>query len=172
MGEVCTGLGSNASFLSFDLCLVGLASVLSRRLFPRRGDSSVTSPAGGLAGVDDATGLNASTGEDWVAPNVGVTRFGLVSAILRGDGSLREREATDAGVSDAPIAVPLMGVRGNAAATKSVVLNSEAASPRDSTGGLREGSSTAWGSRGAGVGTLLSESSDGRFPNWNGLEKA
>jgi hypothetical protein len=51
--------------LPFDLGLVdlvGVASVSSRRRFPRRGDSSTTFPTGGLAGVDDATGLNASIG--------------------------------------------------------------------------------------------------------------
>ena len=67
MGEVCTGSGSTALPLPFDLGLVGLVglgSALSRRRFPRRGDSSAAFPGGGLAGVDDATGLNVSIGED------------------------------------------------------------------------------------------------------------
>jgi len=165
MGEVCTGAGSTGLSLPFDLGLVDLVrlpSVSSRRCFPRRGDSSTTLPAGGLAGVDDATGLNASMGEDWMILSVGMTRFGLLNAILRGDGSLRDLEAAGAVSSDASIVEPLTGVRGNA---DTGVLTSGMASPWDSTGGPREGSSTGWGSSDAGAGNLLSESSDGRFPN-------
>ena len=97
--------------------------------------------------------------------SVGMTRFGLVNAILRGDRSFREREASDGVAPDTLIAGPLAGVRGNAATTGSAVSGPEAAPPRDSTGGSREGSSIGEGSRGAGVVVLLSESSDGRLPN-------
>lgn len=123
--------------------------------------------------MDDATGLNASMGEDWTTLRVEMTCFGLVNAILRGDGSLREREATDTVVSVALIACPLMGVRGNADTTGSVVLSSVGTSARDSTGGRREGPPTGWGSRSAGVGTIqLSENSDLRSPSWSGLEES
>ena len=171
-GEVCTGPGPTALSLPLDFGLEGLASDLSRRRFPRRGDSSTTLVVGGLAGVDDATGLNVSMGEDWTALSVGMTGFGLVNAILRGDGSLREREATDTVVSAALIACSLTGVRGNPATTGSVVLSSAGTSALDSTGGRREGPPTEWGSRSAGVGTLLSENSDWRSPNWNDLEES
>lgn len=168
MGEVCTGSGLTTLPLPFDfglVDLVGLASTLSRRRFPRRGDSSAGFPGGGLAGVDDATGLNASIGEDWMILSVAMTRFGLVNTILRGDGSLREREAADTFVSGMLIAGSLTGVRGNATATGSAVLSSEVAFPWDSTGGPQGGSSTGEGSRCAGVGVLPSESNDGRLPN-------
>lgn len=121
MGEVCTGAGFTGPHLSFDFGLVdfvGLASASSRRRFPRRGDSSTTFPTGGFAGVDDATGLNASIGEDWMMSSVGTTRFGLVNTILRGDGTFRER-AADTVSSGALISEALTGVRGNADATGS-----------------------------------------------------
>lgn len=127
--------GSTALLFPFDfglvglVGLVGLAPVSSRRRFPRRGDSSTALPVCGLAGVDDATGLNASIGEDWMILSVGMTRFGLVNTILRGDRSLREREAADGVAPDALIAESLTGVRGNADTTGSVVLSSEVASP-------------------------------------------
>jgi len=158
--------------LPFDFGLEGLGSVLSRRRFPRSGDSSTTLAPGGLAGVDDATGLNASMGEDWEALSVGITCLGLVNAILRGDGSLREREATDTVVSVVLIAHPLTDVRGNAAATEFVVSSSVGASARDSTGGRRDGPPTGWGSRSAGVGTVLSGNSDWISPNLGGLEES
>ena len=122
MREVRTVSGSTALLLPFDfglVGLVGLAPVSSRRRFPRRGDSSTTLAVCGLAGVDDATGLNASIGEDWMILNVGMTRFGLVNTILRGDRSLREREAADGVAPGALIAEPLTGVRGNADTTGS-----------------------------------------------------
>ena len=128
-------------------------------------------PVGGLAGVDDATGLNASMGEDWTALCVGMTRFGLVNASLRGDGSLREREAADTVVSVALIAGPLTGVRGNGSTAESVVSSSVGMSARNSTGGVREGPSTGWVSRDASVGTLLLENTAGKFSNWDGLEE-
>jgi len=168
MGEVCTCPRSTVLFLPFDfglVDLVGLESVSSRRRFPRRGDSSTALLVGGFAGVDDATGLNASIGEDWMILSVGMRRFGLVNTILRGDGSLREREAADATTSEAFISGPLTGVRGNADATGSAVLTSGMVAPWDPTGGSREGSSTRWGSCDTGAGSLLSENSDGRLPN-------
>jgi hypothetical protein len=66
IGEVYWGDGYAAFPLPLDLCLVllGLVSASSRGRFPRRGDSSTTFPRGGLAGVEDATGLNVSMGED------------------------------------------------------------------------------------------------------------
>ena len=139
IGEVCTGAGSTGFPLPFDLGLEDLvgpasvSSVASRRRFPRRGDSSPTLPSVGLAGVDEATGLNASIGEDWMISSVGMTCFGLVNTILRGDGSLRDR-AADAVETEVLISVPLTGVR-NADATGSVVSTPETASRWDSTGG-------------------------------------
>ena len=167
MGEVCTGAGSTGMRLSFDpgfVDFVGLASVSSRRRFPRRSDSSTTFPTGGLAGVDDATGLNAPTGEDWMTLSVGMTRFDLVKAILRGDGTFRER-AADTVSSEVLISEPLTGVRGNADATGSAGSASGMASPSNSARELREGSSTGRRSHDAGGGNLPSARSDGRSPN-------
>ena len=145
IGEVCTGAGSAGMPLPFDLGLagpLGLTPVSPHRRFPRRGDSSATFLTGGLAGVDDATGPNASIGEDWVILSAGTVRFGLVNTILRGDGSLRERVAADALSSEALISGPLTGVRGNADATGSAASATKMACSVDPRGESREGSST------------------------------
>lgn len=100
IGEVGSGARSTILPLPFDFSLVDLvgpASASLCRRFPRSGDSSTGVPGGGLAGVEDATGLKVSIGEDWMILSVGATRFGLVNTILRGDKSFGELETAGAG---------------------------------------------------------------------------